>query len=223
MHDVRFFQTTRGRIVTALRRRHAASAVDLAVEFGLSANAVRQQLVTLERDGYVHERAVRRGPTKPTLEYSLTEAAEGLFPQQYAKLLGAVLRGVRDAFGDGGLATVVETMADRAVHAYGPRIASDDVVERARSLASLLRMKGVDAEVVMTPEGAVELVEHNCPYARSVGEHPELCGIIRTVLHETVASDVLQLESIATGGESCRFEVASAGASGRSSQGDRPT
>ncbi len=61
MHDARFFQSTRGKIVTALRRRRSASAVDLAGEFGLSANAVRQQLVALERDGYVAERSVRRG------------------------------------------------------------------------------------------------------------------------------------------------------------------
>ena len=80
MQDERFFHSTRGKIVMALRRRHSASAVDLAGEFGLSTNAVRQQLLTLERDGYVAERSVRRGPTKPTLEYSLTESAESLFP-----------------------------------------------------------------------------------------------------------------------------------------------
>ena len=79
MQDARFFQSTRGRIVTELRRRGAASAVDLAGQFGLSANAVRQQLVCLERDGFVAERSVKRGPTKPTLEYSLTPAAETLF------------------------------------------------------------------------------------------------------------------------------------------------
>ena len=108
MHETRFFQTTRGKIVTALRRRHSASAVDLADEFGLSANAVRQQLLTLERDGYVLERSVRRGPTKPTLEYSLSPNAETLFPQRYDKMLNAVLREVKDSFGQdalrGGLA-----------------------------------------------------------------------------------------------------------------------
>ena len=99
MHADRFFQSTRGKIVAELRRLGTASAADLAKGFGLSPNAVRQQLVVLERDGLVVEKPVRRGPTKPTLEFSLTPEADKLFPQAYDKLLGAVLREVREQFG----------------------------------------------------------------------------------------------------------------------------
>ncbi len=80
MQADRFFQSTRGRIVEELRRRRTASAVDLAQLFGLSPNAIRQQLVVLERDGLVLERSVRRGRTKPTYEFSLTTEAEKDLP-----------------------------------------------------------------------------------------------------------------------------------------------
>src|SRR5271166_1149169 len=74
MHSDRFFQTTRGKIVSELRRRGSASAADLARLFGLSPNAVRQQLTVLERDGLVAETSVRRRPTryspKPTTKCS---------------------------------------------------------------------------------------------------------------------------------------------------------
>jgi len=53
MQAERFFQRTRGKIAPELRRRRSASAVDLARAFGLSATAIRQQLVALERDGLV--------------------------------------------------------------------------------------------------------------------------------------------------------------------------
>jgi predicted ArsR family transcriptional regulator len=53
----------------------------------------------------------------------------------------------------------------------------------------------------------VELREHNCPYSQSVAEHPELCSIIHTVLHDTVSETTKQVESIATGGAACRFEI----------------
>src|SRR5262249_12906749 len=99
LHADRFFQSTRGKIVTELRRLGSASAADLARTFGLSPTAIRQQLVVLERDGLVVERPVRRGPTKPTLEFSLTAEADKLFPQGYDKMLGAVLREVREQFG----------------------------------------------------------------------------------------------------------------------------
>lgn len=210
MHDTRFFQSTRGKIVAALRRRHSASAVDLAGEFGLSTNAVRQQLITLERDGYVAERSVRRGPTKPTLEYSLTDSAESLFPQQYDKLLGAVLREVKDSFGAGALDSVLGKLGERASARYRSKIDAPDAKGRAMQLAVLLRENGVEADVIETAGGAVELREHNCPYSKTIGEHPEVCSIIHTVLHDVVSDHTRQIESIATGGGACRFEVSAA-------------
>ena len=213
MHDARFFQSTRGKVVTALRRRHAASAVELADEFGLSANAVRQQLLALERDGYVVERSVRRGPTKPTLEYSLTDAAEALFPHQYDKMLNAVLREVKASFGTGALAAMFGKLGERAAHKYGERMTATDTKGRVLELAALLRENGVEADVLEKPGGVLELREHNCPYGQTVGEHPEVCAIIHNVLHETVSAESRQVESIATGGDACRFEIpAAAGA-----------
>lgn len=210
MHDARFFQTTRGKIVTALRRRRSASAVDLAAEFGLSANAVRQQLVTLERDGYVAERSVRRGPTKPTLEYSLTDGAEALFPQRYDRMLGAVLREVKSSFGNGALETVIAKIGTREAERVRSKLTAPDSKGRAIELAALLQKSGVEADVVETAAGTIELREHNCPYAKTVGEHPEVCSIIHTVLHDTVSPQAKQVESLATGGSACRFEIAAA-------------
>lgn len=207
MHDARFFQTTRGRIVTALRRRHGASAVDLATEFGLSANAVRQQLLFLERDGYVVERAVKRGPTKPTLEYSLTSSAENLFPQRYDLMLNAVLGEVKASLGPDAVEKLFEGIGKRASERFGARMKATDVKGRAAELAGILREKGVDADLIELPGGRLELREHNCPYVRTVAEHPEVCSIIHNVLRENVSVETTQVESIATGGEACRFEV----------------
>src|ERR1700684_114594 len=119
MHD-RFFDSTRGKIVGALRDRRSASAFDLAELFGLSPNAIRQQLVILERDGLVAGRSVRRGPTKPTAEYSLTAEAERFFPQRYDKMLNAVLREIRSAGGDDAVKAVFERIGKRSADRIGP-------------------------------------------------------------------------------------------------------
>lgn len=208
MNDARFFTTTRGKIVTELRRRHCASAVDLAESFGISTNAVRQQLLALERDGYVVERSVRRGPTKPTLEYSLSPAADALFPQRYDKMLNAVLSEVRESFGATALESVLGKLGDRAAAKYRAKLTAPDVRGRTYELAALLRENGVEADVVETPGGGIELREHHCPYGQTVGEHPEMCSIIHTVLSETLSPQSRQVESIATGGDACRFEIA---------------
>src|ERR1700761_4074160 len=121
MHD-RFFDSTRGKIVGALRSRGAASAFDLAAEFGVSPNAIRQQLVILERDGLVAGKSVRRGKTKPTHEYSLTNQADRYFPQAYDRMLGAVLREVRTLHGDAAVSQVFDGIAKRAVGKMGPSL-----------------------------------------------------------------------------------------------------
>src|SRR5262249_5312528 len=134
MHADRFFQTTRGKIVSELRRRGSASATDLARSFGLSPNAVRQQLMVLERDGLVAETRVRRGPTKPTYEFSLTPEADKLFPQAYDKMLTAVLRELRSQFGTAGVEQVFDGLSQRAIERARLAITATDPEERVAQL-----------------------------------------------------------------------------------------
>jgi len=206
MQSDRFFQTTRGKIVAELRRRHSASAVDLAHEFGLSPNAIRQQLVVLERDGLVVETSVRRGPTKPTYEFSLTVAAEKLFPQQYDKMLSAVLREVREQNGTDGINKIFAGIAKRAAEQTNSMAASATPEGKLAALTDHLREHGVSAEYNLI-EGGFELHEHNCPYSSVVSEHPEVCSVIHNVLDATVGGEHRQTESLATGGKACRFEI----------------
>jgi predicted ArsR family transcriptional regulator len=206
MQADRFFQTTRGRIVEELRRRKTASAIDLAGHFGLSPNAIRQQLVVLERDGLVVEKSVRRGRTKPTYEFSLTGEAEKLFPQRYDKMLGAVLREVKEQFGDDGVGKVFDGIAKRAVAKSKQRITAPDTQGRVAQLTEVLRENGVVADYSLI-DGGVALHEHNCPYSEVVKEHPEVCSVIHHVLDEAVGGKHVQTDSIATGGKECRFEV----------------
>jgi predicted ArsR family transcriptional regulator len=206
MQADRFFQTTRGKIVAELRQRHSASAVELAHHFSLSPNAIRQQLVVLERDGLVVERSVRRGPTKPTYEFSLTPEADKLFPQQYDKMLSAVLRELRQQFGEQGVAKVFDGISKRAIGRAKERLTAEDPEGKIAQLTGFLRDHGVVAEYNLI-DGGFELHEHNCPYSEVVKEHPEVCSVIHHVLDETLGGEHVQTESLATGGSECRFEV----------------
>jgi predicted ArsR family transcriptional regulator len=206
MQADRFFQSTRGRIVEELRRCKSASAVDLARHFGLSPNAIRQQLVVLERDGLVVEKSVRRGRTKPTYEFSLTADAEKLFPQHYDKMLSAVLREVKQQFGQEGVAKVFDGIAQRTVAKAKTRISAADTETKVAQLTEVLREGGVVADYSLI-DGGFALHEHNCPYSEVVKEHPEVCSVIHHVLDETIGGKHVQTESLATGGSECRFEM----------------
>jgi predicted ArsR family transcriptional regulator len=206
MHADRFFQTTRGKIVSELRRRGTASATDLARSFGLSPNAVRQQLMVLERDGLVAEKPVRRGPTKPTYEFSLTTEADKLFPQAYDKMLSAVLREVRSQFGTAGIERVFDGLSRRAVERARLAVTAADPEQRVAQLTEMLQKTGVVAEYSLI-DGGFALHEHNCPYSSAAKEHPEVCQVIHHVMDETLGGEHEQTESLAHGGKECRFEL----------------
>lgn len=206
MHADRFFQTTRGKIVSELRRRGSASATDLARSFGLSANAIRQQLMVLERDGLVAETPVRRGPTKPTYEFSLTADADKLFPQAYDKMLTAVLREVRSQFGTAGIERVFDGLSRRAIERARATVTAGDPEEKVAQLTEMLRKSGVVAEYSLI-DGGFALHEHNCPYSSAAKEHPEVCQVIHHVIDETIGGEHAQTESLANGGKECRFEL----------------
>jgi predicted ArsR family transcriptional regulator len=206
MHADRFFASTRGKIVTELRRRGSASAADLAREFGLSPNAVRQQLVVLERDGLVGENPVRRGPTKPTLEFSLTREADKLFPQGHDKMLTAVLREVREQFGTPAVDRIFDGLSKRAVDRARQRITGETPEKKVAQLTEILRESGVVADYSLI-DGGFALHEHNCPYTNVAKDHPEMCQVIHHMIEETIGGEHEQTESLARGGKECRFEM----------------
>jgi predicted ArsR family transcriptional regulator len=206
MHEDRFFQTTRGKIVSELRRHGQASAADLARTFGLSPNAVRQQLMVLERDGLVAERSVRRGPTKPTYEFSLTPEADKLFPQGSDKMLTAVLRELRDQFGEAAVGRIFDGLSRRAIERARLEVTADDPEQKVAQLTEMLRKTGVVAEYSLI-DGGFALHEHSCPYSSAAKENPEVCQVIHHVIDETIGGEHTQTESLAHGGKECRFEL----------------
>src|ERR671920_2075467 len=91
--DRKSFESTRGRVVTLLRRS-GYTVEELARELGLTNNGVRAHLATLERDGIVRQRGVVRresGGGKPAYLYELTPEAEDLFPKAYEPVLHRLL------------------------------------------------------------------------------------------------------------------------------------
>src|SRR5918992_5905900 len=88
--DKRFFESTRGRIVSLLRGS-ACTVEELAGKLELTDNAVRAHLLTLERDGLVQQSGLRRGPRKPHFTYALTPEADRLFPKAYDALLNQLI------------------------------------------------------------------------------------------------------------------------------------
>lgn len=97
----RILASTRGKIF-ALLRADSHTVNELAEALGLTDNAVRSHLTSLERDGLVQELGTRPGFRKPHVLYSLTGEAEYLFPTAYGPLLRHVLAVIGECIGGNG-------------------------------------------------------------------------------------------------------------------------
>jgi predicted ArsR family transcriptional regulator len=205
----RFLETTRGRIL-GLLRCDARTVEELAQAIGLTDNAVRAHLSTLERDGMVRSAGVRRGPGagKPSTVYELPPEAEVVFSRAYPPVLGALLEEL--------VAQLPAAEAEALLVGTGRRLA--DPLRLPGTASRTARLQAA-VGVLNALGGSAELEEHDgtalirgcgCPLASAVARRPETCRAIETLLSEVVGAPVRQC---CRHGErpSCRFEIAAAG------------
>src|SRR5439155_1412122 len=80
--------STRQALLRLLKSCGSQTAGELAEALGVSAVAVRKYLDALEREGALSIALVHQPMGRPAYRYSLTEAADGHFPQGHRELLG---------------------------------------------------------------------------------------------------------------------------------------
>src|SRR5205807_1976632 len=107
-----FFASTRGRIITLLRRS-SRTVDELAQALDLTHTAVRAHLAALERDSLVQQHSERRGSGKPSSVYDLGPAAEDLFPKAYGRLLYQLLEVLQERMTPQELETLLREVGRR--------------------------------------------------------------------------------------------------------------
>src|SRR4051794_34250220 len=79
------------KLVDLLRRRGPMTVEDLSKAVGTTSVAVRQHLEVLAAEGLLESRTERRPVGRPRRVFRLSEAADELFPKNYAALAQMVL------------------------------------------------------------------------------------------------------------------------------------
>jgi predicted ArsR family transcriptional regulator len=179
-----FGNSTRGRIVAILRRGWR-SVDELAAALGLTDNAVRAHIATLERDGVVASAGERRDGTvgKPATLYGVADGADTLFSSAYAPALSALVA---------ELGSRHPEELESLLRGAGKRLAkpaSGTFAERVDSAAAILTELGADADVVETAEGYA-IHGHGCPLTQAVSASPETCCMVEQLLSEVTGGRV---------------------------------
>ena len=201
----KFFASTRGRMVTLLRRG-GLTVDELAAEVGLTNNGVRAHLATLERDGLVtQEGSVHSssGGGKPAYVYRLTPEAEALFPKAYEPVLGRLLdilsEGPRPVQSEALLREVGRRIAGgRKVPNGGVRARLEEAVATLNELGGLAELEEHD--------GSFLIRGYSCPLVAVTPDHPEVCRMAETLISELAGTPVSERCDRELGPRCC-FEV----------------
>jgi predicted ArsR family transcriptional regulator len=205
----RFLETTRGQIV-GLLRKGAATVEELAKSLGLTDNAVRSHLATLERDGLIRQEGVRRTPGagKPATVYEIHPDAEPLFSRAYAPVLSALLDELAEQ--------LPEEQSDDLMRAVGRRLASavgrppaGNLETRVDAAVALLNSLGGAAQVDRSEGKLVIRGCGGCPLSAATARRPGLCRALESLLSEYVGQPVREC---CDRGERprCHFEIPTA-------------
>jgi predicted ArsR family transcriptional regulator len=198
----RFFASTRGRILTLLRRS-SRTVDELAQALDLTHTAVRAHLAALERDGLIQQRGERRGSGKPSSVYDLTPEGEYLFPKSYGQLLYQLLDVLSERKPAGEVETLLREVGRRMAAQWKIppgelRVRLEAAVEVLNELGGLMERE--------TGEETLCIRGYRCPFATVVLEHPEVCHLAEALLTELVGVPV-QEQCERTGPVPCRFVV----------------
>lgn len=201
--DQRFFESTRGQIVTILRGS-PRTVDELATKLELTDNAVRAHLSTLERDGLVRQSGIRRGARKPHFTYALTEEADRLFPKAYDALLNQLIAVLKSRLSPAEIEDVLREVG-RAIAANTP--AAADATLRSRVLRALAVLEAIGGSAEIEEQDGKFVIRGNgCPLAAAVNVHPEVCRLAETLVGEIVKAPVVE-KCDRESRPRCRFEI----------------
>lgn len=202
--DERFFDSTRGRIVS-LMRGGSSTVSELASQLELTDNAVRAHLLSLERDGLIRQSGVQRGPRKPHFAYELTAEAERLFPKAYDALLNQLITTLKGRLPPDALEDVLREVGRSLAARHASGQTSDDLESRLQNALEVLKAIGGSASVEREGDKII-IRSGGCPLSAAVVEHPEVCELVEALVAEIVG---LPVRERCDRGETpkCRFEV----------------
>ena len=205
--NARFFDSTRGKIVIALRSG-GKTVNELSENLTLTDNAVRAHLITLERDGLVRSGGTVKGFRKPHFVYELTEEARHIFPKSYDSLFNRLLDSLKGRMPASSLRSILEEVG-RNIGAM--RAGNKEATRGQRVENALAALKELGGEAVAVSENDHLVIRSGgCPFADAVSEHPEVCKIAESLLQEIIGDSVREICD-RNNVPRCRFAVGAIG------------
>lgn len=199
-------QSTRQEILAILKEEGQATVEDLAERLELTPMTIRHHLNVLQAQNLVVASKVRRSKKvgRPRLVYTLTDAADDLFPQSYGELARHLVSEVKETVGEEETEAIFARVADRVARNAPPPIPGQDFEDRLIQVIEFMEEQGFISRWDKTDEGYV-VTNINCPYRSVSREHDEVCIMDTQILTQLLKVTPQRITSMQAGETSCRF------------------
>jgi predicted ArsR family transcriptional regulator len=199
-------ETTRGRVLALLRCGNMTTD-ELAEALGLTDNAIRAHLATLERDGLVQAQGERRDGRigKPATVYTVSPQVDTLFSKAYIPLLTSLLSALGNRLTTKELEGLLADVGDRI--GAGAAHPSGELSQRVTAASNLLNQLGGLSSVEEVEAGTRYNIRGcGCPLGIAVSERPEVCEAMVALISRLTLANV---RSCCKHGNrpSCCFEI----------------
>ncbi|MGD9148030.1 MAG: ArsR family transcriptional regulator [Anaerolineae bacterium] len=199
-------QSTRQEILAILKEEGQATVEDLAERLELTPMTIRHHLNVLQAQNLVVASKVRRSKKvgRPRLVYTLTDAADDLFPQSYGELARHLVSEVKETVGEEETEAIFARVADRVARNAPAPIPGQGFEGRLAQVIDFMEEQGFISRWEKTDEGYV-VTNINCPYRSVSREHDEVCIMDTQILSQLLNVTPQRVTSMQAGETSCRF------------------
>jgi predicted ArsR family transcriptional regulator len=187
-------QSTRQEILEILKIERTATVEDLASRLELTPMTIRHHLNVLQAQNLVTATKVRRSQKvgRPRLIYTLTEAADQLFPQNYGDLARRIVTELKETVGKEETCAIFRRVAKRLATQAPPPVPGQSFEDRLNQVTRFLEGQGLLTRWQKTDRGYV-FTNANCPYRRVAQEHGETCEMDVTLITELLGVEPKRL------------------------------
>ena len=200
---------TRESTLTLLLRQGELSASHLARELGISVQAMRRHLRSLEDEGLVESTPTPAGPGRPSNRWRLTEQGHQHFPDGSENFALGLLHSMAANLPPEAMSSLLTKQAlDKAGH-YRHTLGTAPLQERVARLAELRRQEGYVTELQADPDGLGWcLSEFHCSVQRIAEEYPVVCDQELELIRQTFPDcKVERVHWRLKEGHSCGFRI----------------
>ncbi|HEY8131595.1 MAG TPA: replication-relaxation family protein [Thermoanaerobaculia bacterium] len=201
---------SRRAILLALKRQGPATIAQLAAQLQLTGEAIRQQLLQLQREGWIEAKVTRsldRGRTgRPATSYHLTEAGDHLFPKHYDALNVAMMDAITEELGPEALKRILARISDEKAAVTEAALGSLPLTARMQALKDWYLKNDPHMELEQVEDG-FRLIERNCPFINTAMNRPSLCSVTVNALTKVLGMRVDREEKFQNGDGRCIFRV----------------